>query len=883
MNRPKPQRTVIVTGDVTIDWNIACRQPGEVFPDSWTSEPATNIDSQPGGAALLAELVAAVTDQLREQAISNDEVLRPQIPVGAIPPDDSRFHHSFAMWSRDAKGIWRVSGFLGLDRADETAEASASNWQRLGDATSPLGLIILDDADLGFRHNRSPWPRQLTESGERPWIILKIARPVAQGELWDELLTRCAERLIVIMTIDDLRRTDVQISRRLSWERTAQDILWELTHNPQVNGLSRCAHTIVSFGTAGSIHLARGLEGALTADLCYDPEVIEGSWENGGHGSGHIIGNTLTLTAAIARQVLCDGDAPDIRTGIDNGVASMRKLYHIGYGQDDGHSPRAPLRFPVAEVVEVLLKNDGKLSSVAIQDPVRRLADASRGKSIPLASGFWTILEDRYPEGFDHVAEQIVLEGLRAALRDVPMCKIGKLTTVDRKEIESLRSIQSLIGEYCREKQKRPLSVAVFGPPGSGKSFGVEQVADSVCPGEIKTLTFNLSQFAHADELLGALHQVRDVALSGKTPLVFWDEFDTTLNQQPLGWLRYFLAPMQDGTFQEGQITHPIGKCIFVFAGGTSSRMENFGSGLPSDDKRKEAKVPDFISRLKGFLNVLGPNRQISSDGADPYYIIRRAILLRSLFERNAKAMFVNENGGQRLNIDAGVLRAMLLTHEYKHGIRSMESIIAMSTLSGKTRFERSSLPAESQLDLHVHGEEFLSIVQQIVLTPELTEHLAAAAHDIYCTGKKRDGWKFGLEKCETKKTHPWLIPYNELPEIAKDANRITVRSIPRKLAAAGYVMIPARSNEPALTFPGDDLEKLAEFEHQLWMESKLAAGFTRGKPTPENPKQNEYLVPWDDVSDEIKQIDRDLVKGIPEILEKAGYAVTKLSETKRE
>ena len=72
-------------------------------------------------------------------------------------------------------------------------------------------------------------------------------------------------------------------------------------------------------------------------------------------------------------------------------------------------------------------------------------------------------------------------------------------------------------------------------------------------------------------------------------PLVFWDEFDTSLDQTPLGWLRYFLAPMQDGSFLEGQVTHPIGRAIFVFAGGTCNRMEEFGTKLDDDpDKNDE-------------------------------------------------------------------------------------------------------------------------------------------------------------------------------------------------------------------------------------------------------------------------------------------------------
>jgi len=37
-----------------------------------------------------------------------------------------------------------------------------------------------------------------------------------------------------------------------------------------------------------------------------------------------------------------------------------------------------------------------------------------------------------------------------------------------------------------------------------------------------------------------------------------------------------------------------------------------------------------------------------------------------------------------------------------------------------------------------------MSPVQQIELEEDLLERLAAAAHDAYCEGKLRDGWKCG-------------------------------------------------------------------------------------------------------------------------------------------
>ena len=60
-------------------------------------------------------------------------------------------------------------------------------------------------------------------------------------------------------------------------------------------------------------------------------------------------------------------------------------------------------------------------------------------------------------------------------------------------------------------------------------------------------------------------------------------------------------------------------------------------------------------------------------------------------------------------------------------------------------------------------------------------------------------------------------------------------------------------------------------------MQEKLQAGFRLGTPTDDDPLQNEYLVDWENVSDSIRQADRDLIRGIPKILAKAGYAIVKL------
>jgi hypothetical protein len=186
-------------------------------------------------------------------------------------------------------------------------------------------------------------------------------------------------------------------------------------------------------------------------------------------------------------------------------------------------------------------------------------------------------------------------------------------------------------------------------------------------------------------------------------PLVFWDEFDSVLDGRELGWLASFLAPMQDGSFTQQGIVRPIGPAIFIFAGGTHATMESFKARaleLPG------AKATDFLSRLRGFVNVLGPNPDSPDDRTFP---LRRAILLRAILQRNAPQIFA----GDEMRIDESLLAGFLDVPEYLHGSRSMEAIVEMSAISRKMTYERSTLPAVHQLALHVDADAFMAIVEQ--------------------------------------------------------------------------------------------------------------------------------------------------------------------------
>lgn len=319
-------KIVIVTGDVAMDWNLARARRCKRDLSYWNAADAICTYWQRGGSALLADLVGTIAVELHRNGsalFSLRQTAAPREP-GIVHTDNPEYHHSYAMWSLfkygekapldQEKTAWRVEEFLGLDRARSDV---VQEWQQVVDDTPDADLVILDDAGLGFRNHPELWPSALTPEGtHHPWILLKMASPLAQGPLWEHLHRNCSDRLIVVATVEDLRLTEVQVSRGLSWERTAQDVFWELVHNPSINSLSHCAHVVISFGTAGAILISRQEEDGQSKFRCslfFDPQVMEGMWEK--QHPGGMIGYTTCLTASIARQVMFNTQEPDIDTG----------------------------------------------------------------------------------------------------------------------------------------------------------------------------------------------------------------------------------------------------------------------------------------------------------------------------------------------------------------------------------------------------------------------------------------------------------------------------------------------------------------------------------------------------------------------------------------
>ena len=221
---------------------------------------------------------------------------------------------------------------------------------------------------------------------------------------------------IPMMQMAHLRNLDYPISRHLSYERTVDEFLLQLAVNDSLHALKVRRDLVILLNE----------EGALIRE--------DGRW-------------ILLFTPLCAEGSSLSEDAP---------------LY---------------------PVLRSLMKKEKDGTVCRIRVPERSMKALVSGKNP------FCILDEycmSQPGGYLAAAEQIVFAGPEELYRHVPVCHYNALATVDRDEIENYQTIRALLDDYilqCDSMQPgdmlQPLSIAVFGPPGAGKSFGVKQIAST--------------------------------------------------------------------------------------------------------------------------------------------------------------------------------------------------------------------------------------------------------------------------------------------------------------------------------------------------------------------------------------------------------------------
>ena len=69
----------------------------------------------------------------------------------------------------------------------------------------------------------------------------------------------------------------------------------------------------------------------------------------------------------------------------------------------------------------------------------------------------------------------------------------------------------------------------------------------------------------------------------------------------------------------------------------------------------------------------------------------------------------------------------------------------------------------------------------------ELAEMIARNVHEVWSKNRLDDGWTYGPVRDDQKKTHPCLVPYEELPEREKDYDRATSQETLKLIMRLGF------------------------------------------------------------------------------------------------
>lgn len=582
-------------------------------------------------------------------------------------------------------------------------------------------------------------------------IVISIKENIKDNE-WLEILSKLAkdkkDRCIVIITADDLRHAGLDITEYGAIEQQVREIVGYLNEEP-LNKIwdKLCEHLVVIFRENQVLYINTAYGSYHVCPYFDRPAQMRP--EQYGKMPGKF---TIQVASIVKYLYLCEDP---FKTGaIDKviakalrfGVVVYNRYFYEGYCANIGSTPFDALNAAIDKLGEGKLYQDSwqdkglYVSSLYFNiNQIKHDIAKHNGSLIETTYNFikgarsdlWSRSDALFEKNDNErsVLHKIVKNGLESVTlkQDEPndfsvdsfsdykiICphlEVGDMKIIDEVHMKGFIDLAQLFRNYLspHNKSEQPLCIAVFGDPGEGKNYSIKQILKHVSPErKSEELTFNLAQFNSVEQLTEAFHQTQDRVLKqhGEPPLIIFDEFDAKFGRQELGWLKYFLAPMQDDLFYGKSGNYKVGRAIFVFSGGTSKCFSDFEEKLKNRQHDRQAvKLNDFIGRLRGFMDVKGVN---SNDGDISRIVkLRRAIVLRSLLKKHAKPIFSSD---RKARIHDHVIDALLDTKKYHFGVRSMEAIIQMSRWIDK-EFEPSSLPSLEQLEIHVDTEAFQKIL----------------------------------------------------------------------------------------------------------------------------------------------------------------------------
>ncbi|MBV8541845.1 MAG: NAD-binding protein [Pseudonocardiales bacterium] len=163
--------------------------------------------------------------------------------------------------------------------------------------------------------------------------------------------------------------------------------------------------------------------------------------------------------------------------------------------------------------------------------------------------------------------------------------------------------------------------------------------------------------------------------------------------------------------------------------------------------------------------------------------------------------------------------------------------------------------------------------LRERVCRPELLlngprETLAQAIHADYARRRREQG---------ANPDDPALAVWETLSEALRASNRAQAVDLANNLRTVGCDLVPTTEwDSPPSPFTEAEVEHLAALEHRRWEAERHQDGWRLGPTRDLDRKLSPYLVPWEDLAEEIKDLDRDAIRALPTFLARAGFAIVR-------
>lgn len=145
--------------------------------------------------------------------------------------------------------------------------------------------------------------------------------------------------------------------------------------------------------------------------------------------------------------------------------------------------------------------------------------------------------------------------------------------------------------------------------------------------------------------------------------------------------------------------------------------------------------------------------------------------------------------------------------------------------------------------------------------------YLGRKIHEFYIKMAKEQGWSlnFGME-------------FDKLPETARKDNVAAAKRMHQIFLRVGLILTPTISavkhNADGIkSIVEDNLERLAVYEHELWVEDKEREGWQYGNRDDSN-KLHPAIIDWKSLPEREKDKDRDAVRNYIQVIESAGFSL---------